>query len=230
MTCFDRQEIERVTAIQLDACGRIPTVGEVAEPSLKGLADALQSVQFTRNVDVPAPQNLRKVNGGNCSKPRPAPTDNGISVQLTFCGINPVFESLIGYKTLDLDGSTVTGWEDAEITTNPQVALEIIFTPTADSCAAGTPACYGMLIPSLEQWVRSGDELYNGADTPDLVVTGTTALNANLFDNYTGVIPAWLDHWDPKEADIATGRSWAYNRLIPCPTADTNDACVLVAI
>lgn len=229
MTCFDRTEIQRITAISLDECGRIATSGNIA---LKGLAGAINIVNFTRNVDIPQQTIVKTVNGATCSKPRPTPTDRGIQVALTHCGLNPVFESLIGYKTLDMSGANVTGWEDSEITGNTLVALEIIYTPTADSCAGGgTPQCYASLYPSLEQWVRSGDEAYNGTDAPDMVTTGQTAKNARLFDNFTsGTLPTWLAHWAPKFDDIATGRSWGYHRLIDCPADDTGNPCTLTTL
>lgn len=231
MTCFDRQVIQRVTAIALDDCGRIPTVGAEPTPALKGLAGSLQGVQLTRQIDVPQTPVTKTVDGGSCTKPRPSPTDRGYSVQLQFCGMNPVFESLTGYKTLDMAGANVTGWEDIEITTQSKVAIEIVFTPSADSCAGGSVQCYGLLLPLCEQWVRSGDETYDGETVPDLIVTGQTALNEHLFDNYAqGSLPAWLDHWDPKHADIQLGRAWSTSRLITCPAADSNDPCVLVAI
>jgi hypothetical protein len=228
MTCFDRQYIRRVTAISLDSCGRIaatPATGTV----IKGLADALTSVAFTRNVDTPQQTILKKVNGGTCSQPLPTPTDRGIAVQLTFCGVHPVFESITGYKRLDMNGSTITGWEDSELTGVPRVALEIIWESSADACSGEEVLCYATLIPQLISWVRSGDETYNGTDVPPLVMTGTTQLSSHLFDNYAnaGALPAWLSHWGPKYSDIQSGRAWATSALITCPADDTADSCVL---
>lgn len=230
MTCFDRQYIRRVTAIALDDCGRIaatPATGTV----IKGLADALQSVAFTRNVDVPQQTVTKKVNGGTCTQPFPTPTDRGFSTALTFCGVHPVFESVTGYKRLDMNGSTITGWEDSEITGNPKVALEIIFESSADACTGEEVLCYAQLIPQVIQWVRSGDETYNGTDVPALVMTGQAALSSHLFDNYTSVtLPPWLAHWAPKFNDIALGRAWSTTALVTCPAADENDSCVLTTI
>lgn len=233
MSCYDSQVIERLTAIRLDACGRIPLVVDDPTPALKGLADAIQTVTRTRQMDVPTSTIVKTVNGGTCTKPRPNPTDRGFSYALAFCGQNPLFEVLAGYKTLDLSGADIVGWEDIGITVLPKLALEVIFTPSADACVPGAaPQCIAVLIPELEQWVRSGDEAFNGDATPDLTMTGQTAKNANLFQNYTaGTLPGYLAHWQPKFADIATGRSWAYTRLIDCPVADgSEDPCTLVAL
>lgn len=232
MTCFDRQYIRRVTAIALDDCGRIPLVGDVAKPAIKGLADALTSVAFTRNVDIAQQTVLKKVTGGTCTQPLPTPTDRGIAIGLTFCGTHPVFESIVGYKRLDMNGTTITGWEDSNISTNAKVALEVVWESSADACTGATVQCYATLVPQLIQWVRSGDETYNGTDVPPLVMTGTTQLSSHLFDNYANAaaLPAWLSHWGPKFNDIQLGRAWATSAVITCPAADANDSCALIAI
>lgn len=230
MTCFDRQYIRRVTAIALDSCGRIPAAPATGS-TLKGLADALTSVQFTRNVDLAQQTILKKVNGASCTQPLPTPTDRGIAVQLTFCGVNPIFESITGYKRLDMNGSNVTGWEDSEITGVTNVALEIVYESSADACTGEEVQCYAQLFPLLNAWVRSGDETYNGADIPALVMTGQAAKSAHLFDNYTsGTLPTWINHWAPKFDDIQLGRSWSTNAIIDCPAADTSDPCTLAAL
>lgn len=233
MTCFDSQVIERVTLIRLDACGRIPTELADPTPALKGLAGTTQTIAITRNVDIPTSTPTKVVNGRTCTKPRPSPTDRGFSYVLTLCGQNPFAEVIAGYKTLDLSGSDVIGWEDVNISGSPKAALEIIFTPSSDACASGEDAqCNAVLIPMLEQFVRSGTDTYNGEAVPDLVLTAQTALNPNLFSNYTsGTLPPYLAHWAPKFAAIGTGRSWQYSRLIDCPVHDdTEDACSLVAL
>lgn len=234
MTCFDSQVILRMTAIQLDACGRIPTSGENATPALKGLHDAIQTFTRTRQVDQPADNTTKVVSGRSCSKPRGTPTDRGYQVALTFCGGNPVFEAITGYKTLDLSGSDIIGWEDPELSGTNKVALEIIFEPSADACDGGaTPQCIAVIIPYLEQWIKSGDETADGDTIPDLQMQAQTALSANLFANYanSAALPTYLAHWADKFDDIATGRSWMYSYLIDCPAEDTTeDACTLVAI
>lgn len=233
MSCYDSQVIQRITAIQLDECGRIPLTGDNPTPVLKGLAATITNVTRSRQVDLPTETVLKAVNGGTCVKPLPSPTDRGYNYTLTFCGENPLFEVITGYKTLDLDGVDIEGWEDSAVTTAAKVALEIIFTPSADSCAGGGAAqCRALLIPLIEQWVRSGDETYDGEVTPDLVMSARTTKSSNLFANYGSgaAIPAWLSHWSTKYADIATGRAWSYNRFIDCPAEDTGDACVLVAL
>lgn len=233
MTCYDSQVIQRLTAIRLDSCGRIPLTADDATPAIKGLADAIQQVTRSRQIDLPTATVTKTVAGGTCTKPRPNPTDRGFNFGLTFCGGNPIFEVITGYKTLDLDGADIVGWEDVNVSTQAKVALEIIFTPSADTCAAGEePQCIAVLVPLLEQWVRSGDETYNGDDVPDLVMTGSTTLSANLFSNYSsGTLPGYLSHWADKFDDIATGRSWIYTRLIDCPTDDSSeDPCTLVAL
>lgn len=233
MTCFDTQVIRRMTAFQLDECGRIPTDVENATPALKGLEDALQTFTRTRNVDIPADNFTKVVSGRTCTKPRPSPTDRGYQVALAFCGGNPVFEAITGYRTLDYDGANIIGWEDRELTGTNRVALEIIFEPSTDACEVGASAqCIAVLIPQLEQWVKSGDETADGETVPDLQMQAQTALNANLFANYatSGDLPTYLSHWAPKFADINTGRSWMYTRLIDCPTVDVSDGCTLVAI
>ena len=233
MSCYDSQHIRRLTAIRLDACGRIPLTADDPAPALKGLAGGTQTLTITRQMDVPTDTIVKTVNGGTCQKPRPNPTDRGFSYALLFCGQNPLFEVLAGYKTLDLDGPDIVGWEDVVITTLPKLALEVIFEPSADACAGGEePQCTAVLIPATEQWVRSGDAAFNGDAIPDLVMTGQTAKNQNLFQNYTDVtLPPYLEHWAPKFDDIATGRSWVYSRLIDCPTEDgSEDPCVLVAL
>lgn len=233
MTCYDSQVIRRMTAFQLDECGRIPTEGENATPALKGLEDAIQTFTRTRQVDIPADNITKTVSGRTCTKPRANPTDRGYSVALTFCGGNPIFEAVTGYKTLDLDGVTIVGWEDRELTGTNRVALEVIFEPSTDACAGGEAAqCIAVLIPFLEQWVKSGDEVTDGEQIPDLQMTAQTALSKNLFANYVNAaaLPEFLAHWAPKFDDIATGRSWTYSRLIDCPEVETYDACVLVAV
>lgn len=233
MSCYDSQVIQRLTAIRLDSCRRLALEADDATPAIKGLAGGIQTVTRTRQMDVPTTTVVKTVNGGTCTKPRPNPTDRGFSYALNFCGQNPLFEVLAGYKTLDVSGPDIIGWEDVSITSLPNLALEIIFTPSADSCTVGvTPKCIAVLIPALEQWVRSGDEAFNGDDTPDLTMTGQTALNGNLFDNYTdATLPGYLSHWSTKFDDIATGRSWAYTSLIDCPTDDpSEDPCTLVAL
>lgn len=233
MTCFDTQVIRRMTAFQLDECGRIPTDIENANPALKGLEDAVQTFTRTRNVDIPADNFTKVVSGRTCSKPRPSPTDRGYQIALTFCGGNPVFEAITGYKTLDLVGEDIVGWEDRELTGTNRVALEVIFEPSVDACAVGESAqCIAVLIPQLEQWVKSGDETADGETVPDLQMQAQTALNANLFANYATVaeLPTYLGHWAPKFDDINTGRSWTYTRLIDCPTVVASDGCTLSAI
>lgn len=233
MTCFDSQVIRRMTAFQLDECGRIPTDVENDTPALKGLEDAIQTFTRTRNVDIPADNFTKVVSGRTCTKPRPSPTDRGYQVGLTFCGGNPVFEAITGYRTLDYDGEDIVGWEDRELTGTNRVALEVIFEPSTDACAGGEAAqCIAVLIPQLEQWVKSGDEVADGETIGDLQMQAQTALNANLFANYAtvGELPTYLGHWAPKFDDINTGRSWVYTRLIDCPTVVPGDACALVAI
>jgi hypothetical protein len=232
VTCYDSQVIRRMTAIQLDECGRIPTTGENSTPAIKGLHDAIQTFTRTRQVDQPADNTTKVVSGRSCSKPRPNPTDRGYQVSLAFCGQNPVFEALTGYRTLDLNGSTIEGWEDRELSGTNRVALEIIFEPSIDACEGGSAQCIAVLIPFLEQWIKSGDEVSDGESIPDLTMTAQTALSGNLFANYADgpSLPSYLSHWDPKFDDIATGRSWMYSRLITCPTEEVEDACELVAI
>ena len=234
MTCFDSQIIRRLTAFQLDSCKALPTTGDNPVPALKGLADNVQNVTVARNLDVPAQNNTKTVKGGTCTKPRSSPTDNGFDYGITFCGANPLFEAMTGYKTLDYSGSEIIGWEDNEIVGITSIALEIVFEPTADACSGGNPLCRAVLIPNLEAWVRSGDTSYDGEQVPDLVMTGTTALDSDVFGNYTtsGELPAFLSHWAPKFADIKTGRSWAYSRLIDCPDVTTypQDSCRFVAL
>lgn len=233
MSCFDAQVIERATMIRLDGCGRIPLTGDDPTPALKGLAGAVLTLARTRNVDIPTTTITKTINGRTCTKPRPAPTDRGYTYTLTFCGGNPMAEVVAGYKTIDLSGGDIIGWEDVNISGSPKVALEVVFIPSTDACAAGgAPLCQAVLVPMLEQWVRSGDESYNGEVIPDLVLAGQTALSANLFANYTNVtLPGYLAHWAPKFADIGTGRSWAYTRMITCPTADpSEDPCALTSL
>lgn len=237
MTCFDSQVIERLTLIRLDACGRIPLVGDDPTPALKGLAGAIQTLGRTRNVNIPTPTITKTVNGRTCTKPRPSPTDTGFAYTLTFCGANPLAEVVAGYKTLDLSGADIIGWEDVNISGSPKAALEVVFSPSVDACTAGEAAqCQAVIVPLLESWVRSGNEDHNGEAVPDLVLTAQTSLGSNLFGNFTDAaqmasLAPYLAHWQPKFADISTGRSWAYTRLIDCPTADdTEDPCVLVAL
>lgn len=231
MSCYDSQQIQRLTAIRLDACGRIPLVADDAAPAIKGLAGGIQTLTRSRQMDVPTTTYVKTINGGTCSKPRPNPTDRGLSYALNFCGQNPLFEVLAGYKTLNLSGSTIIGWEDVAITQLSKLALEIIFTPSADACQVGvTPKCIAVLIPMTEQWVKSGDEAFNGDDTPDLTMTGQTAKNGNIFDNYA-TLPGYLLHWTSSKTAIATGRSWQYTALIDCPVHDpSEDACELTAL
>lgn len=237
MTCFDSQVIERLTMIRLDACGRIPLVGDDPTPALKGLADTIQTLSRTRNVNIPTATITKVVSGKTCIKPRPSPTDTGFAYTITFCGSNPLAEVIAGYKTLDMSGADVIGWEDVNISGSPKAALEIIFSPSADACTAGEAAqCQAVLVPMLEQWVRTGNEDHNGEAVPDLVLTAQTSLNKNLFGNFaSGAAMAaaapYLAHWAPKYADLSTGRSWAYTRLVDCPPADdTEDPCTLVAL
>lgn len=234
MTCYDSQLIRRLTLIRLDDCGRIPLVIDDPTPALKGLAGAIQQVAKSRQIDIPQTNVTKTINGASCTKPKATPTDRGYSFGITFCGSNPLAEVLTGYKTLDMSGANIVGWEDVNISGSPKAAMEIIFTPSADSCTVGVdPQCIAVLVPLLEQWVRSGDETYNGTDVPDLVLTGQTTLSQNLFGNYatSGDLPNYLSHWAPKFANIATGRSWVYSRLITCPAVDPlEDPCALTAI
>lgn len=232
MSCYDAIAIRRLTAIQLDSCGAIPDTGT---PALKGLAGAVQLFTNTRNLDVPQDNPTKTINGSTCVKPRATPTDRGRTVGLTWCGQNPIFEVVIGYKTLDLSGATITGFEDIVISTLQKVAIEVIFEPSVDACAGGATAkCPAVLYPAVEQWVLSGDTQFNGTDQPDLVTTGQTALSKYLFNNYAdaGDLPAYLSHWAPKFDAIGTGRSWSYTALIDCPedTVDDEDPCTLVAL
>lgn len=234
MTCFDSQIIRRLTAFELDACGAIPLAGTNPVPALKGLADGIQTVARSRNLDVPAQNTTKTVKGGTCTKPRGTPTDNGWDYTLTFCGSNPLFEAMTGYKTLDYSGSEIIGWEDVEISAVTAVALEIVFEPTTDSCAGGNPLCRALFVPNLEAWVRGGDETYNGNDVPDLVMTGSTAKDTDAFGNYatSGELPSFLNHWAAKFDDIKTGRSWSYSYQIDCPDVTTypQDQCRFAGI
>jgi len=229
VTCFDSQVIERLTLIRLDACGRIPAPADDPTPALKGLAGGVLTFARTRNVDIPTNTKVKVINGATCNKPLPSPTDSGYSYTITFCGSNPLAEVITGYKTLDMAGADVVGWEDVNISGSPKAALEVIFTPSSDACTVGeAPQCTAVLVPLLEQWARTGDESYNGETVPDLVLTGQTVLGPNLFANG---VPGYLTHWSPKAADIATGRSWAYSRLVDCPVHDpSEDPCKLVAL
>ena len=234
MTCFDGQLIRRLTLIQLDECAAIPLVGESATPAVKGLAGEVQTFTTTRQVDQPADNRVKVVTGATCSKPRPAPTDRGIQVQLLFCGGNPVVEAAAGYKTLDLDGSDIVGFEDPELTGTNNVLLEVIFEPTLDSCSGGgSSQSLAVLFPYLEQWIVSGDAVIDGEQVPDLQVTAQTANGSNPFTNYnnSGELPTYLSHWADKFDDIATGRSWRYSYLIDPPTIDTSEEpCAFAAI
>jgi hypothetical protein len=228
VTCFDSQVIQRMTLFVLDECGRIPTDASNPTPALKGLSDTITQVVRSRNLTLPTDNTVKVVSGRTCSKPRGTPTDLGYNYTINFCGPNPVFESAVGFVDLDMDGETIVGWEDNNISSSTFAALELVFTPSADACEPGeTPQCRALLIPMLEQWVRGGDETFNGNDVSDLVMTGTTRKNGNLFDNYADVseLPTYLGHWAPKFADIATGRAWSYNRLIDCPAEDVESAC-----
>jgi hypothetical protein len=232
--CYDAQIIRRLTAFRLDACGAIPLFATDPVPALKGLEDAIQNVTRTRNVDQPADNVVKTVKGGVCDKPRGTPTDRGWQYSLTFCGQNPLFENITGYKTLDYSGSEIIGWEDIEITAATAVALEIVFEPTTDDCAGGNPQCRALLVSNLEAWVRSGDEAWDGENVPDLVEAGQTRKSVDVFGNYatSGELPAYLTHWTPKFAHIKTGRSWSYTYLINCPDVDTypQDPCRFAAL
>jgi len=233
VTCFDSQVIRRMTAFQLDECGRIPTLIQNPTPALKGLEDAIQTFVRTRQVDTPADAVTKTVSGRTCKKPRPNPTDRGYQIAITFCGANPVFEAVTGYRTLDIVGSAIVGWEDRELTGTNRVALEVIFEPSTDACAGGAAAqCIAVLIPFLEQWVKSGDETADGETVPDLQMQAQTALSKNLFANYANAaaLPVYLAHWAPKFAAIATGRSWMYSYLITCPVVFPKSGCTLTPI
>lgn len=228
MTCYDSQVIRRMTAFVLDSCGKIPTVGVNATPAIKGLAAGIQSVVKAPQVTQPTQNTIKTINGGSCSKPLASPVDNGYIYTLTFCGANPVFESAIGYTTLVTSGTTITGWDDAKITGQVNIALEIIFEPSASACAGGAAApCVAMLVPMLQAWVKSSSETYNGSDVPDLVAAGQTRTNANIFANYGsgGALPSTLSHWSTRYAAIAVGDKWAYRQLMTCPTADVQTGC-----
>jgi hypothetical protein len=233
VACFDSQVIQRITAIRLDECGRIPLADDNPTPALKNLHTVVQTLALSRQVD-PAPEQITKlVDGGTCTKPRGTPTDRGFQYTLNFCGGHPLFEALVGYKTIDLSGPDIVGFEDVELKGTTNVALEVIFKPSADTCEIGeAPKCRAVLVPMLESWIRSGDENYNGEVVPDLQMTANTRLNGNLFGNYatSGELPSFLSAWAPKFADVGTGRSWQYTRLIECPTDDTVDPCTLVAL
>ncbi len=235
MTCFDSQVIRRMTVFVLDECGRIPTDIENDTPALKGLADAIQTLEITRNVDIPTTTPTKVVSGRTCNKPRPNPTDNGFSYAITFCGSNPLFEAATGYKTIQYDGEDIVGFIDVNIAGTTSVALEIIFEPTSDSCVPGEqPQCRAVLIPRLEQWAQTTAATYNGDDVPDLVMTGQSAVSASIFGNYStvGELPTYLSAWadeDTFEA-INDGVGWQYTRFIDCPPEDTESACVFSPI
>lgn len=234
MTCFDSQYIRRLTAIQLDSCQAIPLFADNPVPALKGLADAVQTVENTPNIQQPTQNNTKTVKGGTCSKPRGVPTDSGYDWTVTFCGQNPLFEAMAGYKTIDYSGSEIIGWEDVEQTSVTGIALEIVFEPTTDACSGGNALCRAVLIPNLEAWVRGGTNQYNGADVPDLAMTGSTRKDTDVFANYStsGELPTFLSHWAPKFDDIKTGRSWAYSRQVDCPDVTTypQDPCRFAAL
>lgn len=227
MTCYDSQVIRRMTAFVLDSCGRIPAVGVNATPAIKGLAATVQSVVKAPQVTQPTQNTIKTINGGTCSKPLASPTDNGYTYQLSFCGANPVFESAIGYTTLVTSGTTITGWDDAKITGQTNIALEIVFEPSASACSGVTAPCVALLVPMLQAWVKSSSETYNGSDVPDLVVTGQTRTNPNIFSTYGsgGALPTALSHWSTRYAAIAAGDKWGYRQLITCPTADVQTSC-----
>lgn len=230
MTCFDAQVIRRMTAYVLDGCGRIQDTGNAA---IYNLQDSMLTIGRARNVTAATRNTLKLVTGATCSKPAGCPTDDGFTWTLTFCGNNPAFKAATGYMTLDTDGDDIIGWEDAVVTCGAKIALEIIFEPVTNACVAGAEEqCQALLIPSIEGWLLSGDETYNGETVPDMIMTGTTALNALLFDNYAvDSLPDELEHWVDKFADIETGRSWSYSRLVDCPTVDdTLDPCLLVPV
>lgn len=227
MGCFDSQVILRATAYLLDDCGRIPAVGVTPAPAIKGLANVLQTIQRTRQVTQPTANTTKVVTGRSCQKPLATPVDNGFSYQLTFCGANPAFESAVGYTTLVSAGSTISGWDDAQIAGQTNIALEIVFRPSASACSGVTPQCRALLIPQLQQWVNNGNELFNGSDVPDLQMTGTTVLNPNIFFNYGsgGGLPTALSHWSGRYAAIALGAKWGYSTFLTCPAEDTQDGC-----
>lgn len=234
MSCFDSQVIQRITAIALDECGRIPTTEQVAAPAIKGLKECITNVTRSRQVDQPAEQVIKNVAGGTCQKPRPSATDRGYNYTVTFCGSNPVFEAITGYKTLIFDGANIVGWRDRQLSGVTKVALEIVFFPSADACVGEgdiqTPA---LLIPLLETWVRSGDEAYDGENVPDLQMSASTSLNRQLFANFANAaaLPTYLAHWAPEFTAIGAGADWSYTLLIDQPAEEPDaNCCALVAL
>lgn len=230
MGCYDSQIINRITLFTLDACGRIPATGDVA---VKNLQSQIDTVARARAVTAPTVDERKLVDGSTCTKPRGTPTDSGYTYTFTFCGMNPVFEAAVGYKLIDYDGDEIVGWEDIALTGITAAAAEIVFEPSVDACTVGEdPQCMAVLIPKLESWVQSGDQTNDGEGTPDLVMAGSTAKNANVFQNFVNGagLPEFLAHWSDKYADIALGRSWAITRLIDCPTSEPANPCSFVGI
>lgn len=230
MTCFDAQVIRRMTAYSLDGCGRIQDTGNAA---IYNLQDSLLSWGRTRTVTAATRTTQKLVTGATCSKPVGCPTDEGYTYTFTFCGNNPTFLAAIGYATLDTDGDDVVGWEDSVAACGQKLALEVIFEPVSNACVAGAEEqCRAVLIPAISGFLITTDETYNGETVPDMVVTGLAELNLLLFDNYPDdQLPDELEHWTDKYDDIATGRSWSYNRLVDCPTIDTTQSpCDLVPV
>lgn len=221
-----------MTAFRLDSCGALPLFASDPIPALKGIEEAIQNVTRTRTVDQPADNVVKTVKGGTCSKPRGTPTDRGWTYAVTFCGQNPLFEVLAGYKTLDYSGFEIIGFEDSVIEAATAMALEIIFEPIGTACAGATPQCRALWVPNVEAWVRTGDESYDGEQVPDLVMSGSARKSTDSFGNYTvsGDLPDYLAHWADKFDDIKTGRSWSYNYMVDCPDETTEDSCRFAAI
>jgi hypothetical protein len=230
--CFDSQIIRRLTAFRLDSCGALPLFASDPVPALKGLETAIQNVTRTRTVDQPADNVAKTIKGGTCDKPRGTPTDRGWTYAMTFCGQNPLFETLAGHKTLDYSGAEIIGFDDAVIEAATAMALEIIFEPVGSACAGGAPQCRALFVPNVEAWVRSGDESYDGEQVPDLAMSGSARKGVDAFGNYStsGELPTFLTHWTPKFDDIKAASAWSYNRMIDCTDEPTEDSCRFVAI
>lgn len=215
-SCVNMKYISRVRLYSLDSCGQMPITGSIVYDS----AD-YNSVGWQNTFDSGTDETVTNTAGGICVDDPACPIDRGVTVTLAGCKENDTLSAMLGQGALKIVSTFVVGFDRMNISCNPQVAMEIIFS-TPSLCAAGTPQCPAILFPLITKWQDTAARTADGKTTLRGTFVGKAKKNGSLFAlSAAGKLPLELSHWSPYLTDISAGDKWYLKRIVNCPDLST---------
>lgn len=225
MSCIPRKKVRSAKLFTLDSCGRIPVAGNT-------LLDVLEyeSITYKDEMDPGERELITNIAGLPCVDDEACPIDRGVMVTLNECKENDALAQLAGFGNITQTLGIDDGFDRTDYNCSAQTALEIVFDIPSLCDAAGDPQCIAMFFPLVKLYTgTSADHVINGKTTVRGAYTARGMKNARLFENFGGVLPTELAHWQPWIADFSLGTQYYLRRIMDCPAA-TPKSCDLRAI